>query len=150
MPRKLIIVTLASTLMLTGCTTNNNSPLHDHLVSSTSTTTEQVRFSDLYDEKWTEFALICPYTPNEWVEEELGIKSNMSLFDRSDEGTVKVILKNDDKAKWVRLSRVGLHDLCTGDGTTLKFHPADSILEFEYNHKYDKWELNTITEPQSQ
>lgn len=145
-----IASTLTSILLLVGCS-NHSAPLNEYLSSSKSTTTEHVRFSDLYDEKWTEFAIICPYTGNEEIQEKLGIKSNIPFDNMNDEGGVDVVLKADnDAVEWIYFSRVDLHDLCSGDGKTLKFHPTDSILDFDYNHKYDKWELSTITEPREQ
>ncbi|BAU96084.1 hypothetical protein N24_1822 [Corynebacterium suranareeae] len=145
--KSLNVAAIISALLLTGCS-NHSSPLYDYLNTSTSTTVEQVRLSDLYDEQWTEFALVCPYTAKEEIKNELGISIRTYLTNSTDDSSNDIVLRAEDGSyEWIYFNRFDTMSLCPGKPPELKYRSIDSILEFEYDHDYGNWDLTGITEP---
>lgn len=136
-PKKAIGLS-AALLTLTACGTNDE--LSSYL-TSIETATAQVSLNDIYNDQWSEFAVVCPYTPSDYAKAELDVGDTPWPDKWPDEQTNFLLLKSDTgEYKWVRYRRSNL-DFCSEPRIDFTIFPTAATLEFTAN---DGWILESV------
>ncbi|MDO5508267.1 MAG: hypothetical protein Q4F64_08015 [Corynebacterium casei] len=138
-------------LLLASC--NTSGPLLAHLKTFESDIAGEpadatASLDEVYGPEWTEFATICPYTPQKNVHEALGTEdspiseqglqdSENYLYLKSGDGT------DDSEEKWIRFTTAEL-DFCNPTNTSsqsLTLKATSDTLDFTLIQPDSRWTL---------
>lgn len=135
-------------LLLSSCSFDD--PLASHLASLGRSghaipVTESITLEELYGPEWTEFSLVCPYTPYQTVKETLMADDPpVPEHGFSDHENFLFLRGKGDSEQWVKFSRKAL-DLCSPSSpSSLIMESTTVALSFSLDNPGSAWILTGL------
>lgn len=140
--------TSIASLLLSSCSFDD--PLAAHLASLGRSeheipVAESITLEELYGPEWTEFSLVCPYTPYQAVKETLMADDPpVPEHGFSDQENFLFLRGEGGSEQWVKFSRETL-DLCSPlSPSSLIMESTTAVLSFSLDNPGSAWILTGL------